>query len=61
MVYPDSRNGKEFAVPFMMTDEMNPEGSPRDMITVDISDTEITVFGLPIKETTGKSELKYKR
>src|SRR5690554_3389749 len=61
MVYPDSRNGKEFAVPFMMTDEMNPEGSPRDMITVDISDTEITVFGLSIKETTGKSELKYKR
>ena len=48
-------------VPYMMTDEMNPNGSPRDMISVDISDTKITVHGLPIKAATGKFELKYKR
>ena len=61
IIYPDSRDGKELKVPYMMTDEMNPNGSPRDMISVDISDTKITVHGLPIKAATGKFELKYKR
>ena len=61
IIYPESRSGKELKVPYMMTDEMNPKGSPRDMISVDISDTEITVHGLPIKAATGKFEVKYKR
>lgn len=61
IIYPESRDGKELKVPYMMTDKMNPKGSPRDMISVDISDTEITVHGLPIKAASGKFELKYKR
>ncbi len=61
IIYPESRNGTELKVPYMMTDEMNPKGSPRDMISVDISDTEIKVHGLPIKAATGKFEIKYKR
>ncbi len=61
IIYPESRDGKELKVPYMMTDKMNPKGNTRDMISVDISDTEITVHGLPIKAATGKFELKYKR
>lgn len=61
IIYPESRDGKEIKVPYMMTDEMNPNGSPRDMISVDISDTVITVHGLPIKAATGVFELKYER
>lgn len=61
VIYPESREGRELKVPYMMTDEMNPKGSPRDMISVDISDTEITVHGLPIKAASGKFEMKYKR
>jgi len=61
IIYPESRDGKELKVPYMMTDEMNPKGSPRDMISVDISDTEITVHGLPIKAASGQFEMKYKR
>ena len=61
IIYPESRDGKELSVPYMMTDEMNPNGSPRDTISIDISDKEITVHGLPIKAVTGKYKLKYKR
>jgi len=61
IIYPESRSGRELKVPYMMTDDMNPKGSPRDMISVDISDTEVTVHGLPIKVATGKFEMKYKR
>jgi len=61
VIYPESRNGKELKVPYMITDEMNPKGSPRDMISVDISDTEIIVHGLPIKAASGQFEIKYKR
>lgn len=61
IIYPESRDRKELKVPYMMTDKMNPKGSPRDKISVDISDTEITVHGLPIKAATGKFKLKYKR
>ena len=60
-IYPESRDGKELKVPYLMTDKMNPKGSPRDMISVDISDTEVIVYGLPIKAATGKFEVKYKR
>ncbi len=60
-IYPDSRSGIELKVPYMMTDEMNPKGSPRDMISVYISDSEISVVGLPIEAATGKYELKYRR
>ena len=61
IIYPESRNGRELKVPYVMTDQMNSKGSPRDMISVNISDTEITVHGLPTEAATGKSELKYKR
>jgi hypothetical protein len=61
IIYPDSREGKELTVPYMMTDEMNPKANPRDMISIDFSDTEITVFGLPIKAATGSLELNYPR
>jgi len=60
-IYPDSRNGKELQVSYMMTKKMNPKGSPRDMINVDISDTQIKVYGLPIKAANDKFELIYKR
>jgi len=60
ILYPEGRKGKELKIPYMMTDEMNPEGSPRDTIFIEISDTEVEVYGLPIKVATGKS-VKYKR
>lgn len=61
VVYPDGRNGKEFSVPFMMTAEMNPEGSVRDSILIEILDTRVKASGLPIKAATGKSELIFQR
>ena len=61
IIYPDSRKGKEISIPIKMNSEMNPNGSPRDMITIDFSDKYFIVFGLPIKEANGKFELKYKR
>ena len=61
IIYPESRSGKEIKVPYKMTDKMNPKGNPRDMISVSISDTMITVHGLPIQAATGKLELKYPR
>ena len=61
IIYPESREGRELKVPYIMTDEMNPKGNSRDMISVDISDTGVTVHGLPIKAASGKFEIKYKR
>ncbi len=61
IIYPESRQGTELQVPYMMTKDMNPNGSARDMISVTISDSEITVHGIAIQEANGKFEMKYKR
>lgn len=60
-LYPDSRDGKEFVISFMMTDDMNPEGSTRDSIRIEIHDGIVKVSGLPIKAVTGKVEIEFKR
>ena len=60
-LYPDSRDGKELMVPFLLTEDMNPKGSPRDSIIIIISDKEIIINGLPIKEATGEVEVKFTR
>jgi hypothetical protein len=60
ILYPEGRKGKELEIPYMMTDEMNDEGSARDTIFIEISDTEVKIYGLPIEVATGKS-VKYKR
>jgi len=48
-IYPDARQGKELSIKFKMTKEMCPQGCPRDMIQVAISDNEVTVEGAPVK------------
>ena len=60
-IYSESRDGKELEVPFVMTEAMNPKGSVRDTITVEISDTEVVVRGLPIEAATGEVELRHPR
>lgn len=60
-IYPDGRDGREVAVPFLMTSEMNPGGSVRDSIIITISDDEVVVVGLPIKAATGQAELRFNR
>ncbi len=59
--YPESRKGKELIISFMMTEDMNPNGSVRDTLWVSFYDEEVEVSGLPITAATGKSELKFKR
>ena len=59
--YPSSRDGQEIKIPYEMTKEMNPNGSTRDTINIDIEDEEIIVWGLPIKEATGNIEIIYER
>lgn len=59
--YRNADDASELLIPYMMTDEMNPDGSHRDSITLDFTDTEIKAYGLPIKAATGKIELKYTR
>ena len=51
-IYPDSREGAEIAVPFMMTAKMNPNGSTRDSIIVIITDHLVEAIGLPIQAAT---------
>ena len=60
-IYPDSRNGKEMKISFMLTKEMNPQGSARDALTIDIGDESVSVHGLPIKAASGEFEIKIKR
>jgi hypothetical protein len=57
----DGPNGKSIVIPFAMTEEMNPAGSPRDAIDISISDAEVEVIGLPLKAATGNVEMKVKR
>jgi len=59
--YPESRKGKELIISFMMTEDMNPNGSARDTLWVSFYDEEVEVSGRPITAATGKSELKFKR
>jgi len=59
--YPESRKGKELIISFMMTKDMNPNGSTRDTLWVSFYDEEVEVSGAPITAATGKSELKFKR
>jgi len=44
-IYPDSRDGREIEVAFMMTPEMNPNRSDRDSIVVTIYDDAVEVVG----------------
>jgi hypothetical protein len=60
-IYPDGRSGKELSVKFKMTSDMCPQGCARDLISVAISDTHVTVNGTPIKAANDKFEVKLKR
>lgn len=60
-LYPDSRDGKEIEITFMMTREMNPEGSVRDTIHIEITDYGVDVWGLPIREANGVYEMNFVR
>lgn len=59
--YPESRKGKELIIFFMMTEDMNPNGSTRDTLWISFYDEEVEISGRPIIAATGKSELKFKR
>ena len=59
--YPESRNGREIIIPFMMTDKMNPEGNVRDSLSITFSDGEIEVVGLPLEAATGNVSMNFKR
>ena len=60
-LYPDGREAQEIVVPFMMTGDMHPDGSPKDSIMITISDQQTTIVGLPIKAATGKSTMTIER
>jgi len=60
-IYPDGRSGVEIEVPVLMTNDMNPEGSVRDMLTISIKDYNVEVNGLPVRAATGKLTHSYKR
>jgi hypothetical protein len=60
-LYPESREGKELIISFMMTEDMSPNGSARDTLWVSFYDEEVEVSGRPVTAVTGKSELKFKR
>lgn len=59
--YPESRKGKELIIFFMMTEDMNPNGSVRDTLWISFYDEEVEISGRPITAVMGKSELKFKR
>lgn len=59
--YPESREGKELIISFMVTEDMNPTGSVRDTLWISFYDEKVEVSGLPFTAATGKSELKFKR
>ena len=60
VLYPDGRGkddtGQRIDVPIMLTDDMNPEGSHRDAVTIEINDEKVVMSGLPIKAATGSFE-----
>lgn len=61
LLYPDGTGGQVVRIPYMMTAAMNPQGSARDSIIINIGDTEIEVVGLPIKAATGKASFTVPR
>ena len=61
VIYPDGREGKEITVQFKLTSSMCPQGCPRDMITVAIDDTDVTVGGFPIQGPNGETEVVFPR
>ena len=60
-IYPDSRDGREIEIAFMMTPEMNPNGSDRDSIIVTIYDDAVEVVGLALEATGGEVEQRFGR
>ena len=60
-VYPDGRSGKEISVRFKITTDMCPQGCARDLISVAISDTEVSVQGTPIDAANDEFEVILKR
>ena len=65
VIYPDGRKsddtGQRINVPIKLTSDMNPDGSTRDAVTIEISDEKVVAFGLPVKAATGKTSKTYKR
>ena len=60
--YPEGRDdGPEIKIPYLLTTEMNLNGSDRDRIDIEIFDSKCLAFGLPIKAATGDFEIKYSR
>jgi hypothetical protein len=59
--YPDGRDGNEIKIPYMLTEDMNPDGSPRDTITISIQDSKIVAEGLPIRAATGENTIEFTR
>ena len=60
-VYPDGRSGKEISVRFKITTDMCPQGCARDLISVAISDTEVSVQGTPIDAANDEFDVILKR
>jgi len=59
--YPDGRDEKKLRLPYMVTEDMNPDGSPRDTITISIQDSKIVVQRLPIRAATGENIIEFTR
>ena len=61
-LYPDySDERKEIVVPFRYSAEMNPEGSPRDMLMVAVKPDTIIFSGIPISSANGATKLVFDR
>jgi len=63
--FPDGRgDGEErqrIVIPMKLTPELNPEGSVRDSVTIEVSDESVEVYGIPIKSAVGTLEVKVPR
>lgn len=46
-------------VPFKFSNEMNPNGSDRDTLLINVGDTAISFLGTAVKNATGKSEIVF--
>ncbi len=62
VIYPDGRAAeRRIQVRFKVTRDMCAAGCARDMITVEISDREVTVYGAPVVAAGATDELKWRR
>lgn len=65
VLYPVGRGKNEqnqrINVPIKLTREMHPQGSDRDALTIEVSDSSISIWGLPVKAATGTSEVVFPR